>query len=75
LGWKSPVYRGQLLLSLSVTGVSSFLREARNGWVFLAAPANVTGPGIKPCHISDLSYSRDNAKSLTHCATRELPGN
>ena len=33
----------------------------------------VPGPGIEPYHSSDLSRSSENAGSLTHCATRELP--
>lgn len=31
------------------------------------------GQGSNPCHSSDLNHISDNAESLTHWATRELP--
>ena len=30
------------------------------------------GQGLNPCHSSNPSHSSDNARSLTHCTTREL---
>ena len=30
------------------------------------------GQEVNPYHSSDLSHSSDNARSLIHCATREL---
>ena len=31
------------------------------------------GQGLNQCHRSNLSHYSDNARSLTHCTTRELP--
>ena len=33
----------------------------------------ILGQRLNLCHSSDLSCCSDNARSLTHCATRELP--
>ena len=33
----------------------------------------VPGQGLNPCHSCDLSYHRNNARSLTHCATVGTP--
>ena len=42
-----------------------FFCHARSMWKF-------PGQGWNPCQGSDLSHSRDSARSLTRCATREL---
>jgi len=39
--------------------------KACGSWKFL-------GQGLNPCHSKQLSCCSDNARSLTHCATREL---
>ena len=45
---------------------SSFNVPTQDMWKFL-------GQGLNPCYISDSSRSSDNARSLTHCATRDRP--
>ena len=63
----------------SVTKVKStylkFLDCLNFGFFFLATPAacgRSPGQGRNPCHSSNPSPCRDNAGSLTCCATREL---
>ena len=45
-------------------------------FTFLAVPLacrHFLGQGSNPCHSSNQGHSSDNTRSLTYCATRELP--